>query len=143
MCACSSFCVLHSSFLRQVEDFYRFDLVGGFEAEDVGVEVEFGFVGADDVFGFAESVLFAGEGDVCDGHAALLERFENQLGLVGRHDFVFQTLQEDHGAAEAIEMVDGRALAVTGFILWVRADEPIEVARFEFVRVVGHQARGR
>ena len=84
-------------------------------------------------------MLLAGEGDVRHRHAALFERLEDQLGLVRRHDLVFQALQQDHRPVEAFQVKDRRALAVAGFVLRIQADEPVEVPRFEFVRVVGHE----
>ena len=92
--------------LRQVEDFDRLDLVGRFEAEDSRVEIQLGFVGTDDVLCFAKPVLLTGERHVRHGHAALFERLQNQLRLIRRHDFVFEALQQDHGADEFFEVED-------------------------------------
>ena len=79
------------------------------------------------------------KGTYATGTPRCLERVENQLRLIGRHDLVFQALQQDHRAVEVFEVEDRRALAIAGFFLRIRADEPVEVPRLEFVRVVDHE----
>ena len=61
--------------------------------------------------------------------------------MLGRDDLVVEALEEDHRRREAVEVLDRRALAVERLRLGPRADELIEVARLELVRVPGERAR--
>ena len=62
------------------------------------------------------------------------ERLHHGLGLVGRHDGVLVALEEDHRLRQALHVMDRRAFAVERRSS-VRADQPIEIARLELVRV--------
>src|SRR5205085_4932677 len=119
----------------QVLDLDRLDRIGEREAEDARVEVQLAVERALDVLGLAEAVLLALEGDVGDGQLFTPERLDHQLGLVRRHDLVFEALKENDGARQAFSEVDGGALVIQIRAFGVRADEPVEVARLELVRV--------
>ncbi len=58
---------------------------------------------------------------------------------VGRHCLVVLALEKDHRAGEAIEMMDRRSLNIKRFRLRQRTNQPVEVARLEFMRVLGEQ----
>ena len=84
----------------------RFDFIGRFEAQNLTIEIEFGLLAANNIFCLAESMLFAFERDVSHRYAFGHQGCKNCLCLVGRYDFIFQTLEEDHRLSEAIQMVD-------------------------------------
>ena len=65
------------------------------------------------------------------------ERIAEQLGLAGRHDAVLVALEQQHRHLELLDVVERGALDVEVLPLRVRADETVDVARFE---VVGVQA---
>src|SRR5262245_39882654 len=107
------------------------------------VEVELGVETALDVAGLAEAVLLAGEQEIADRIALAPERRDHRFGLVRRHDRVLLALEEDHRFREPIRVIKRRALAIPGFLLRIRPDQPVEIARFELVGVArerGHVA---
>src|SRR5205823_2062932 len=55
--------------------------------------------------------------------------------LARRHDGVLLPLKEDDRLRESIRVIERRALAVTRFLLRVRADQPVEIARLELMGV--------
>src|SRR4029077_2734790 len=118
-------------------DLDRLQLVGGVEAEDAAVEVELGFEAADLGLRLAEAVLLALEGEVGVGDAVGGHRGDHRLRLVRRHNRILESLEEDHRGAQAPGEVDRRALAVEVGALRIRADQPVEVAGLELVRVAG------
>ena len=61
--------------------------------------------------------------------------FDHFLGLIGRDDFVFQALENDHGTIQLIGEMDRRAGDVEIAAFGVRADQSVEVARLEFMGV--------
>ena len=81
--------------------------IGEGEGEDAAEEGEFGFEGEADVFGFAESVLLAWEGDAGDGDAVGAEDGDEFFGLVRGDDFVFEALEEDDWAGDGVGVVEG------------------------------------
>ena len=64
---------------------------------------------------------------------------DHDLGLRRRHHGVFQALQQQQGARQSVGVVNGRALAVALAGLGVGADQGVEVARLELVRVAGER----
>src|SRR5206468_6446530 len=89
-------------FPLKVLDHDRLNLVGQLEAEDARVEIQLAVERALDVLGLSEAVLLALEGDVCDGKILSSQSLDHQLGLIRRHDLVFQSLKENNGARESI-----------------------------------------
>ncbi len=69
-------------------------------------------------------------------HAVALQRGDDDLGLRRRHDPVLESLQHDHRRADAVGVVDRRALAPQLRGLGPGPDEPVVVARLELVGVV-------
>ena len=67
------------------------------------------------------------------------QRLDHHLGLIRRHDAVFGALEEDDRAAQPVGMRQRRALSIEIRTLRVGADQPVEVARLEFVRVAGER----
>jgi hypothetical protein len=98
------------------------------ETEDLAVEREFGFERGDDVFGAAEAVLFAFEGEVGVGEIVGLKGGDHLLGLSGGDDFVLKALEEDDCGADLVREVDGGARFVGGGGFGVGADHALEIA---------------
>jgi hypothetical protein len=88
-----------------------------------------------DVRGLPEAVLFAFECDVRDGKLSASECVDHRFGLIRRHHAVFETLEEHDRARQPFHVMDRRTLDVEIARLWIRADQTIEVARFELVCV--------
>ena len=65
------------------------------------------------------------------------DRFDHFFRLIGWDDFVFQALEDDHGAIQFIREVDRRARDVKFAATGVGADQAVEIARLEFVCVLG------
>mmetsp|Transcript_3917 Transcript_3917/g.9507 ORF Transcript_3917/g.9507 Transcript_3917/m.9507 type:complete len:303 (-) Transcript_3917:627-1535(-) len=59
------------------------------------------------------------------------------LRLVQRYHFVFLPLEEDDGAGELLDKVDGAPLLVDSLVLGVPSHERVEVPALELVRVLG------
>ena len=125
----------------QILNLHRLDLAGGREAEDAPVEVQLRLRRALDVRRLAEAVLLALKRDVGNGQALLPQRIDHPLGLVGRHDLVLQTLEKNNRTGEPVDGMDGGALLVQFGAFGVGADQRVEVARLELVRVL-RQRRG-
>src|SRR4051794_27045654 len=83
----------------------------GREAEYLAVEAQLGLGRAPEVFRLAEAVLLALEGDVLVADAVARQRGDDRLGLRGRDDAILEALQDDHGRADLVRVVDRRALA--------------------------------
>lgn len=99
-----------------------------------------------------------GEEDVFDLSAPLLDRVDDRLGLLGRHDLVLPTLQDDHRALDPVDVLDRRPVPVDlGDLSYgvsehprgvrggtdlvdATTDEAVEVSAFELVGVAGEQA---
>jgi hypothetical protein len=84
-------------------------------------------------------VLLACERHVRDRQALGTHRLEHLARLLGGHDLVLQALKQDQRAGQPIGMMDRRARHVQIAPLRIRADQAIEVARFELVRVLGER----
>ena len=116
----------------------------GLEAQHLPVEGQLGLQGAHDRLRAAEAVLLALEGEVGVGHAAPLERFHHLLGLGRWHHRVLESLQQQHGHADAVGEVDRRALPPRLRLLGIGRDQAVHVAGLELVGVacerlgVGH-----
>ena len=80
-------------------------------------------------------MLLAFKRDVSDGDALFAERFNHNLGLIWRHNFVFKSLKENDWARQSIGEVNRRAFDVKIATLRVRTDQPQRVTRFKLVRV--------
>jgi hypothetical protein len=61
------------------------------------------------------------------------------LGLGERNYFVLQALEDNHRAIQSVGKVNGRTGDVEIAVLGVGADQAVEVARFELVRVSGER----
>lgn len=121
----------------EVLDRNGLDVVGRFKVEDLAVKEQFCLQASDDVLCLAKTVLFPFEGEIGNGHALLPQRINDQLRLVGRDDFILESLEDDEGFGEAVQMVDRRARHVEILLLGVGAHEPVEIPRLEFLGVFG------
>jgi hypothetical protein len=92
--------------LSEMSDVDGLDIVSKIETKHLAVEVGLGFEGSLDRGGLAETVLFAFEFEIGPRHAVGIERFDNHLRLVGRHDFIFKALKHDQRTFEIFNMVD-------------------------------------
>jgi len=119
----------------QIFDFDRFDFFGRFEVEDARVEIEFGVESAFDVFGFAKTVLLAFVCNVSNRHFFAAQCVDHCFGLAWRHDFVFQSLKEDHRTLQLVSEVDRRAIEVILLAFGIGTVQFIAVPGFEFVCV--------
>src|SRR5690606_5877115 len=113
----------------------RLDIAGGFETEDARIEVVHGVQGAADVLGLAEAVLLALKGDIGVRDPVGLQCLHHRLGLRRWDDRIFQSLEQDDRAGDAVGVVERRPLTVQVLGLGVGADQAVEVARLELVRV--------
>ena len=77
------------------------------------------------------------EGDVGHRDAFLPQCCDHQFGLRWRHDLVLQALEEDDGAVQAVDVMDRRAGQVNVALLRIGADQVIEIAGLELVRIDG------
>jgi hypothetical protein len=57
-------------------------------------------------------VLLAFIGDISDRQALVFQCRNHHFGLVRRHNLIFQSLEEDHRARQALYRMDRRALPV-------------------------------
>src|SRR6266550_3857129 len=123
----------------QIFDPYRLYLLSEFKAEDFRVKVEFRFEHAPDVFRFAKAVLFAFKREISNRQFFSAHGFDHFLGLIGRNDFVFQALDENHRAIQMVGEVNRRAFDVEIAPLGIGADQSVEIARLELVGVFGQR----
>jgi len=84
-------------------------------------------------------VLLALEREICHREFLGAHGFDHFFGLIGWDDFVFQALEENHRARQAIREVDRRALDVEIAPIGIGADQAVEIARLELVRVFGQR----
>ena len=113
-------------------------LVGGqVEAEDLAEEAELAVEGGADVGRLTEAVLLAGERPVGDGHALGPEGGDDLLRLARRHDLVLQALEDDQRTVDEVDVEERRPRLVHVARLRPRADQAVEVAGLELVRVAG------
>ena len=80
-------------------------------------------------------MLLAGERQIGAGDALAPHRVKHQLRLVGRDDAVFQPLQQNDGAGQAVGLVDGRPPAIDVRALRVRRHQSVQVSGLELVGV--------
>src|SRR5262245_55207215 len=88
--------------LLQILDRHRLNRVGQFESEDPRIKIEFSVERSLDVRGLPESVLLALEGDVSHRQPLGAQGIDHHLGLIRRHDLVFQTLKEYHRRGQQV-----------------------------------------
>ena len=113
--------------LREILDRYRLDRVGEVKSKNARIKESFAIQRAFDIFGATKSMLLAFKRDVSDGDALFAERFNHNLGLIWRHDFVFKSLKENDWARQSIGEVNRRAFDVKIATLWVRANQTVEI----------------
>ena len=82
-------------------------------------------------------MAFGRECDVSERHVPGLQGGNHMFRLGWRHDSIFQALQQNHRARQAIGKVHGRTLAVKLGRFRIGPDQSIGVSGFEFVRVLG------
>src|SRR5262244_237347 len=105
-------------------------------AEDFDrIEGEFRIEAALNVAGLAEAMLLAREQEIADRIALAPQRLNHAFRLVRRHDGVLFPLEEDDRLREPIRVMERRALAIARFLLRIRSDQPVEIARLELVGV--------
>ena len=86
-------------------------------------------------------MLLACEQEVADGITVAPQRFDHDFGLVRRHHSILGALEKDDRLRKPIGMIDRRTLAIARLFLRIGTDEPIEIARLEFVGVTGKRGR--
>src|SRR5947207_5125971 len=123
----------------EVLDLHRLDLVRELKTEDPREEVELALRRAPDSLVLAKPVLLAFERHVREGQLLLPARGHEHLGLVGRHDLVLETLEQDARRAQPVGEVDRRARAVHVSALRIRADQRVAVVRLELMRLLHEQ----
>ena len=107
----------------------------GFEAKDPRVEIEFAVQCGADILRPPKSVLLTFEGDVRMGNASSGEHRHHRLRLIRRDDAIFETLKEDHWTLEPFVVMNRRTFDIAIALRRQGADQPIRIARFEFVSV--------
>src|SRR5215475_8596707 len=80
-------------------------------------------------------MLLAREQEIADWIALAPQRLNHAFWLVRRHDGVLLPLEEDHRLREPFRVIERRAFAVARLLLWIRSDQPVEIARLELVGV--------
>src|SRR5262249_44153185 len=94
------------------------------------LKAEFRIEAALNVAGLPEAMLLAREQEIADRIALAPQRLNHAFCLVRRHDGVLFPLEEDPRLREPIRVIERRALAIARFLLWIRSDQPVEIARF-------------
>src|SRR6267154_2695678 len=105
------------------------------------VERKFSLQAALDIRRLAEAVLFARKQEIADRVALAPQHLHHGFGLIRRNDLVFVALKEDDRLLQSLGMKERRALAVARLLLRIRADQPVEITRLEFMGVA-RQRRG-
>ena len=115
-------------FCLEVLDLYWHDLISEFKSEYFRVEIKFRFENTLDVFRFAKAVLLAFKSEIGYGQLFCANGFDHLFGLIGRNDFVFESLKQNHRAIQPIGEVDRRAfdVKIAPFRIW--ADQAVEIA---------------
>ena len=67
--------------------------------------------------------------------AFLRQRLQNRFGLIGRHDFIFEALQQDDRSIKSVQVIAGRAFAIKVLLFRIATDQSIQITRLELVRV--------
>src|SRR5262249_41507972 len=70
-----------------------------------------------------------------DGMALAPQRLNHAFCLLGGHDGALLPLEEDHRLRKPIRVIERRALAIARFLLRIRSDQPVEIARLELMGV--------
>mmetsp|Transcript_9379 Transcript_9379/g.23316 ORF Transcript_9379/g.23316 Transcript_9379/m.23316 type:complete len:213 (+) Transcript_9379:326-964(+) len=109
------------------------------EAKDLRVEIQFSVQHAPDVLLLPESMLLPFEHLQRTGNLLLAADVEHHLSLVGRHNLVFQTLEEAQGNRQLIQILDRRTLLVDGLHCWIRSHQIVQISRLELVGVTGER----
>src|SRR5262245_16390787 len=99
------------------------------------IKGQFRIEAAFNVAGFPEAMLLAREQEIADRIALAPQRLNHAFCLVRRHDGVLLPLEEDHRLRKPIRVIERRALAIARFLLRIRSDQPVEIARLELVGV--------
>src|SRR5215468_5530334 len=99
------------------------------------IEGEFRIEAALNVAGLPEAMLLAREQEIANRITFAPQRLNHTFRLVRRHDGVLLPLEEDHRLRDPIRVIERRALAIARLLLRIRSDQPVEIARLEFVRV--------
>ena len=110
------------------------------QAQHLGVEGQLGVEGGADVGGLAEAVALALEREVHDGQALGPHGLDDHLGLGRRDDLVVEALEHGERAVDAVDVEQRRAGLVDVLGVGPRADEAVEVAGLELVRVPRQRA---
>ena len=84
-------------------------------------------------------MLLAREGKVRVRQPVGTQSGDDDLCLGGWNDGVFEPLQKDHRAGDVPYVLNGRALAVDGGALGIRADQAVKIVRFELVRAAARE----
>src|SRR5438045_2735210 len=85
---------------------HRLYIVCKLKAEDARVEINLAIKRTLDILRTTKAVLLALEGNVGDGQAFRAQSINHHLRLIRQHNLVFQTLKEDHGTREPINMMN-------------------------------------
>src|SRR5215469_2828809 len=99
------------------------------------VKIKLGVERAFDVFCPAKSVLLLFKQQITQRQAFAADGVSKEFRLIGRHDLVLLALEQDDGYRHPVGKVNGRTFYVGSFFLGIFANEPVEVARLEFVGV--------
>ena len=86
----------------------------------------------------AKSMAFVVEQAHLHRDAIASQRLGHALGLFRRHHLVLQALEEEHRAADAVGMQQGRPLLITLPLIGPVAHQAVQVAGLEAVAVLGH-----
>ena len=76
-------------------------------SQESPVEGEFGLDCTADAVGVAQSVALAGESKLGDGDTALAQCLDDRLSLLGRHDVIVKTGNDQDGLGDLSGVVDG------------------------------------
>src|ERR1041385_8558468 len=89
--------------------FYRLNLICKFKSKHARIKIHLAVERTLYVFRATKSVLLAFECNVGDGQTFLAQRLDHHLSLIGRYNFVFQALKENHRARQALGEMNRRA----------------------------------
>ena len=82
-------------------------------------------------------MTFFGKHEAGVGQTLGIERLDQSFRLRRAHDLVLQTLENDHGSRQSIRMMDRRPLPIAFDRFGQWSDEPVHIARLEFVGILG------
>src|SRR5262245_55196489 len=101
-----------SPFALQVVDGNRLDGICRRKAEDLPIKIKLRLETARNRFRPAESVLLAFECQIGHRQPLVADRVRHHLGLVGRHDLVLESLEEDEWTGETVDRMNRRPGAI-------------------------------